>query len=111
MFITVELLKKHKACTSGIKYISRFYPNGAEMIDIIRDRHIPKEMLHWGRKSLACSEEELMAYAQVCNIVNTEGYWYSQDVFDSKHIIKSKQVSKVARSAHNAICHQHTHNL
>lgn len=90
MFITVELLKKYKACDNGIKYIDRFYPNGVEMIDVIRDRHIPKEMLHWGREFLTHSEEELVAYMQACNIVNTEGYWYSQDVRDSKYVIKSK---------------------
>jgi hypothetical protein len=63
MLITVDLLKKYKACDNGIKYIDRFYPNGVEMIDVIRDRHIPKEMLHWGREFLAHSEEELVAYA------------------------------------------------
>jgi hypothetical protein len=47
------------------------------MIDIIRDKHIPKEMLHWGRAKFTHSPEELEAYAQACNIINTEGYWYS----------------------------------
>jgi hypothetical protein len=62
------------------------------MIDIIRDRHISKEFLHWGREHLTHSNEELAAYTQACHIVNTDGYWYSQDVKDSKYIIKSKQV-------------------
>ena len=94
MFITLEILKKFGACDQGIKYIEHFYPNGVEMIDIIRDKHIPKEMLHWGRAKLTHSPEELEAYAQACNIINTEGYWYSQDVCDSKYVVKSKQVTK-----------------
>jgi hypothetical protein len=63
------------------------------MIDIIRDRHINKEFLHWGREHLTHTAEELQAYCESCKIVNTEGYWYSQDVLDSKYVIKSKQVS------------------
>lgn len=93
MFITVDILQKYQACEQGIRYIQRFYPNGAEMIDIIRDRHISKEFLHWGREHLTHSPEELEVYARVCNIINTEGYWYSQDVRDSKYVIKSKQVT------------------
>ena len=64
------------------------------MIDIIRDKHIPKEMLHWGRTKLTHSPEELEAYAQACNIINTECYWYSQDVHDSNYIVKSRQITK-----------------
>lgn len=92
MFITIELLHKHKACEQGIKYIDRFYPNGAEMIDIINDRHINKEFLHWGREYLTVSPEELEAYCKVCEITNTEGFWYSVKVANSKYVVKSKNV-------------------
>lgn len=92
MFITVEILKQHKACEQGIKYIERFYPNGAEMIDIIRDRHINKEFLHWGRENLIVGEEDQKAYAKACNITNSEGYWYSVNVHNSKYVANSKNV-------------------
>lgn len=93
MFVTTDLLRKYNACKQGIKYIERTYPNGAEMIDIIRDKHIPKEMLHWGRKYFTNTQEELDAYCEVCKIVNTEGYWYSQNVRNSKYVVKSKDVN------------------
>ena len=51
MFIAPEMLRAHGACDQGIRYIERFYPYGAEAIDIIRDRHISKEFLHWGREN------------------------------------------------------------
>lgn len=92
MFITAELLRKYSACKQGIQYIERFYPEGIEMIDIIRDKHINKEFLHWGREHLTHTPEELEAYCAACNIVNSEGYWYSTDVTDSKYIVKSKNV-------------------
>lgn len=94
MFITADILRKYGACGQGIRYIERFYPNGAEMIDIIRDRHINKEFLHWGREHLVITSEELAAYHAVCNIVNSEGFWYSEKVYDSKYVIKSKNVKQ-----------------
>lgn len=92
MLITAELLRKYKSCEQGIKYIERFYPNGAEMIDIIRDRHINKEFLHWGREYLTHTAEELEAYCEACKIVNTDGFWYSVNVSNSKNVVKSKNV-------------------
>lgn len=92
MLITAELLRKYKGCEQGIKYIERFYPNGAEMIDIIRDHHINKEFLHWGREHLTHTAEELEAYCEACKIVNTDGFWYSVNVSNSKSVVKSKNV-------------------
>ena len=68
MFLTLETLKRLNACEQGTKYIERFYPNGAELIDIINDKHISKEFLHWGREHLTVSEEELRAYCHACRI-------------------------------------------
>lgn len=97
MFITVDLLKKHKACETGIKYIDRFYPNGAEMIDIIRDKHISKEMLHWGREHLTHTPEEFKAYCETCNIVNSNEFWYSHNIIDSSFVVKSEDVQHSER--------------
>lgn len=92
MFITADILRRHKACDQGIRYIERFYPEGVEMIDIIRDHHINKEFLHWGREHLTNGPEELAAYCKSCNIINSEGFWYSVNVQNSKYIVKSKNV-------------------
>lgn len=92
MFITADQLREYKACKQGIEYIERFYPNGAELIDIIRDKHIPKEMLHWGRMRLTVSEEEFEEYCKACNIVNSESFWASQNVSNSKYVVNSKDI-------------------
>ena len=94
MLITADLLRKYNACEQGTKYIERFYPNGAEMIDIIKDKHINKEFLHWGREYLTHNNEELAAYCSACNIVDTDGFWYSQDIKNSKIVVKSKKIEK-----------------
>lgn len=97
MFLTADLLKKYNACEQGIKYISRFYPTGANLIDIIHDRHISKEFLHWGREHLQVTPEELEAYLEVCGIVNTENHWYSQNLHDCNFIVKSKDIDNSQR--------------
>lgn len=94
MFVTAKDLQKYKACEQGIKYIERFYPDGAELIDIIQDRHINKEFLHWGREHLTVTEAEVEAYCKACNIVNSKYFWYSQNVLNSKYVIKSKDVAE-----------------
>lgn len=101
MRITAEILKKHGACEKGILYIQKAYPNGVELIDIINDPHVEKEMLHWGRKSLNHTAEELEAYCKACNIVNTEGHWYCVDVRDSKNVVKSTDVKNCERVFHS----------
>ena len=92
MFITADVLRQYNACGPGVKYIERFYPNGAEMIDIIKDRHIEKSFLHWGRKVFSVSEEEFQAYCDACKIENCEDFWESSAIKNSKYISKSKNV-------------------
>ena len=92
MFITTEMLRKYKACAQGIKLIEELYPDGAEMMTIILDQRIPKEVLHWGRRNFGHTQEELDAYCIVCNIKNSENFWYSRDIKNSKNIIKSSLV-------------------
>lgn len=105
MFITAEMLEKYSACDEGVSYIREVYPNGVELIDIINDPNVKKEMLHWGRKELTHTPEELAAYCKVCDIVNTENYWYCVDVHDSKDIIKSTSINNCERIFHsNDVC-------
>ena len=92
MFLTVDVLRQYQAYDDGVKYIEEFYPNGAELIDIIRDSHTSKDFLHWSRRFLTMNDEELVAYCEACGIVNSDGFWNSQDVVDSRNIINSKVV-------------------
>jgi hypothetical protein len=92
MFVTIDVLESRGACKEGIAYIERFFPEGAEMVDIIRARHISKEFLHWGREHLDPTESDIEAYCEVCNIVNTKNHWYSVNVSDSDRVVKSSDV-------------------
>lgn len=92
MVVSTDILRDLGACEEGIRYIERFYPNGAEIIDIIHDRHIDKSFLHWGREHLNISEEELKAYFEVCRVCNSEAVWYSTDIKNSTIVVESKNI-------------------
>ena len=102
MFITANLLKKISACDQDIHCFERFYPDGAELINVIRDCHVSKEFLHWTREFLINNTEEMAAYCAVCDIVNTTGFWYSANVHDSMYVAKSTKV-KNSRSVFESI--------
>ena len=97
MFITADLLREYDACGPGLKYIERFYPNGAEMIELIRDRHMQKSFLHWGREHLIVSELEEQAYCEACKIVNSKNFWHSVDILNSENIVGCKHIENCRR--------------
>jgi hypothetical protein len=49
-------------------------------------------MLHWGRAHLTHSVVDLEAYREACKIENSDAYWYSERVRDSKNVVKSKGI-------------------
>lgn len=97
MRITTSVLRQYNACDSGIKYIERFYPDGAEMIKVIQDKHISKEFLFWGRENLYHSSEELAAYEEACNIINSSNHWRSVNLSDSHFVVNSKNINDSQR--------------
>lgn len=97
MHITADLLRDYNACKEGISFIEQNYPKGADMIDIIQDKNVAREFLHWGRKYLTHSEEELEAYCQACEIVNSTNYWNSSNISNSDIVIGSQNIKNSCR--------------
>lgn len=101
MFLTLEILRERKACEAGIKYVERFYPNGAELSTLIADKHIPFDFLHWGWMYLDPSEEEIRQYEQRVGISNTTSYYRIENVSDSSFIDESKFVARSHHVVHS----------
>lgn len=97
MRITANELRQYGACSKGVEYIERVYPNGAQIIDIIQDKNIEKELLHWGRKNLTHTPEEFEVYCKACNIINTDNHWYSHNLRDCLYVVKSHDVENSQR--------------
>ena len=92
MFLTVDILKERRACEKGIDFVKNFYPNGVELSEIIQNRDIPKEFLHWGFSHLDATDEEIKLYEKVLNITNTTGYFESEKVSDSQQVRFSSEI-------------------
>lgn len=90
--ITAQDLIKHKANQHGVDYIQRFYPEGAEIADLLKDKHISKEFLHWTRLSFPYTEEEKTMYEVRMNIIGSENLFYSDEVFNSSFIVSSNKI-------------------
>ena len=92
MFLTVDILKERRACEQGIHFVEKFYPNGVELSEIIQNKHIPKEFLHWGFSHLDATNEEIKLYEKVLDITNTTGYFESEKVSDSQQVRFSSEI-------------------
>ena len=96
MFLTVEDLKKHKACETGIKLFNKLYPNGIEIIKLLDNTHIPIEVLHWGYEHLNVSEEEIKKYYLRCGIINSKEIIHSERISNSNFVFHSKDIEDCA---------------
>lgn len=94
MFLTKKDLEDRNACEFGIKLIDRLYPNGAELLEILENRHIPVSIFHWGYINLPSNEEEKKKYLEVVKVKNSTGVFFSDNIEDSSSISESHLVKK-----------------
>lgn len=92
MYLTSDIIAQYEGCTEGANWFARHFPQGAELIDVIRTRHIPVSFLHWGRLNLTTTEEERRAYDEVLNITNSTNYFQCQGIDHCDMITESKNV-------------------
>lgn len=90
--ITEKLLDKYHACDAGVKLMKRFYPDGADSIEVINDNRIPISFLHWGYNMLPIGREEVEAYLSRVGIKGCESFYECEDCTDSKSVVSSKGI-------------------
>lgn len=49
MYLRPDDLLKYGACYLGYSFMSRYFPDGGELIDIIQHKYATPEFLHFGR--------------------------------------------------------------
>ena len=91
MFLTDEILEKYNACGIGRKLFNKLYPNGVEIMDLLDNKHIPKEMLWWGETWLPVSDEELNKLYKVLEIEDSFKVSFGKKIKKSLKIYKSHQ--------------------
>ena len=96
MFLTLEYLEKNKACENGKKWFAKYFPEGAELTEILQHRSVrfSPEFLHWGYNHLVSTPEERELYWQAIkvNCEKRDTIFESDNVVDSEYISKSSKV-------------------
>ena len=93
MFLTNQILEELNACAEGKAWFARHYPDGAELMEVIRGRHIPPSFLYWGKLYLTTTPEEQRAYDEVLEIKDSENIFQSMKVSNSSFVTNSNTVS------------------
>ena len=86
MFITVDIIQRR-----GPEHLVEFikiYPNGAEAIEVLQNKKIANEFLHWCYQYLDFNEQEVAAYLNRMEVISSQG------VFESERISNSEIVSE-----------------
>lgn len=93
MHLDVNKLINVGACERGIKFFEKHYPDGAQLVDLIRARHMPRHYLYWGNDTFDLNREERAAYNEVLKLEhNDDAVDYSYDVSDSTFVSNSEDV-------------------
>lgn len=92
MIVTEEILEKYDACEAGLKYFRENYPQGADTSELLKDKNISKEFLHFGAKYLDITLEERKKYYELCNVINSKYVLFSENIKNSKGISYSDGV-------------------
>ena len=92
MYLTKEKLNEVGACERGVQFFDKHFPNGVELIDIIKMRHLPKYYLYWGYDTFELTANELNAYEEVLNIRDSEMVVCSHDVNHGSVVSHSEEV-------------------
>lgn len=63
MFVTLDKIKSAgEPCAEGLLWFERWFPNGAELSDVIQHKYVNTEFLHWGYTHLDSTKEEKTLY-------------------------------------------------
>ena len=109
MYITLEYLQKLGACQEALDFISKHYPDGAELSTLMEKGHLPNSFMHWGYTYLPASDEERRIYCEKMDIINSTGFvksthlhncesiYQSHHISDSSHVYRSERVDGSAQ--------------
>lgn len=101
MYVTLDILKQHGACQEALDFFAKHYPNGTEMLPLIKKAHIPESFLHWGYLWLETTPAEKQAYFDRLKIKDSTGVYNSKNITDCFNVSDSQNVSKSSVIKHS----------
>ena len=106
MYLRPDDLLKHGGCYPGYSFMQRYYPDGGELVDIMKHKYVTPHFLHWGFLELDTNDEEKALYYKLLNIhvekphtvhscdnvIDSMYIYYSSNVCDSEVVKNSKEI-------------------
>ena len=94
MKITNELMHYFSSITEEeIELFNKFYPEGAESLEVIHNKDVPLSMCHWVNKYFSLSVEEIKEYERRCGIDESSSLcWNSDNVKNSRVVAESHNI-------------------
>ena len=102
-FITKEFLENFLPCDVGFDEFEKLYPEGAYMIDIIKDKRTPIHLLQWGYEHLEITPAERAAYYERVKINNSYPVYLSYSVDNSQFVSYSNSVKNCFGVQHSKL--------
>ena len=68
MYLRPNDLLTHGGCYHGYSFMARYFPDGAELVDIMKHKYVTPDFLHWGFLELDTNDEEKALYYELLNI-------------------------------------------
>jgi hypothetical protein len=101
MFLKPDDLLKYGGCFQAYSFMTRYYPDGAELSEIMRHKYVTPHFLHFGFDNFSASDEERALYYELLGIKcdKLETIYHCQNVSgselcrDSENIHRSYKVS------------------
>ena len=105
MFLRPDDVLKYGPCPQGYSFLSRYFPDGAELSDVMRHKYTTEEFLHWGFDNLSTNDDEKKLYYELLDIncEHPETIYHSRDIDCSYRVSDSKSVynSHVIHNCHD----------
>ena len=99
MYLRPEDLLKYGGCYQGYSFMSRYYPDGVELTEIMKHKYMTNEFLHFGFDNLNTNEEEKALYYELLNIKgdNLSSIYHCRDI-ESCYLVSYSE--RVKNSTH-----------
>ena len=103
MLLKPDDLLKYGGCYQGYSFMSRYYPNGVELVEIMKHKYMTDEFLHFGFDNFDTSDEEKALYYELLNIKcdNLPSIYHCRDIESCYLVSHSERVKNSQHIKHS----------
>lgn len=95
MYLRPDDLLKYGGCYVAYSFMQRYYPDGAELTELMKHKYVTDEFLHFGFDNFEANDEEKALYYEILNIKcdNPASIYHCRDVEGCYLVTRSQRIS------------------